>query len=224
MKHAAATPILSFLLVLTSLPGAAQFQALIVAEEAEAYRELTNGAIHEGAVRLIELMRETPGDDPAVAEALVGPSQLLCFAIYALMTWPDRSWLLQELFRADEYPSDKLLLAYAQAGSGVDGMWMSAYNALMQLAKTEHEAFRVAAMYILGDPYFYRGLPEQNPAVAELVLRYPDREFSRHLIEMPMYYTLDMAAKAQDTERYLLREKFTQRDSGASYPGARGAA
>ena len=184
--------------------AAAQFSARAATEHAQAYNEFATGALHEGAVRLIELLRDTPGDDASHADTLVGPSQLLGFAIASLMTWPDRTRLLTEVLNPDEYPTDKLLIATMQAGSGIQSMALPARKTLEDLAKTGHLAVRVTALYFLGEPYYYRGAASQKPSVAELVLAYPNLEFSRHLIEMPVYYTLDKAAQSADSDKYLL--------------------
>lgn len=195
--------VFSISLLLSSGLAAAQFQSNVAATQAQAYGELTSGALHDGAVRLIELLRDTPGDDASHADALVGPSQLLGFAIASLMTWPDRTRLLTEVLNPDEYPTDKLLIATMQAGSGIQSMALPARKTLEDLAKSGHLAVRVTALYILGEPYYYRGKPSQKPSVAELVLSYPNLEFSRCLIEMPVYYTLDKAAKAAAADRNL---------------------
>jgi len=191
--------------LIAAAPAAAQFQATVAAAEAQAHQELTSGAVHDGAVRLVELLRDAPGDDAAVADSFVGPSQLLGFAIASLMTWPDRG-RLGEILKPDEYPTDKLLIAVMQAGSGMQNLALPARKTLEDLAKLDHLAVRVTALYILGGPYYYRGMPPQKPSVAEMVLSYPELEFSRCLIEMPVYYTLDKIAKTGDVDRYLFED------------------
>ena len=198
----------SCLLALILASGTAAGDAGLDAGSRERYaaacRAISSGEIFDGAVELIELLRDVPGDDAALADAFVGPSQLLGFAIASLMDWPDRTRLLSDVFKPDEYPTDQLLISTMQAGSGIQGIALPARVALEKLAKDSHQAVRAAALYILAQPYYFPGTSTQNPAIAELVLAYPELEFSQCLIEMPVYYALDEARKAGSGEKNLL--------------------
>lgn len=169
-----------------------------------AYRAMTNGQAFEGAVALVEMMRTVPGDDASIADSLVGPWQLLGFAYYYLFDWPNRTDLETEVLKPDEYVSDKLFMAVMDAGSGDQGKAGVALYRLEGLSKSEHLAVRVVALYIVGEPYFFGGEYAQKPAVAEMVLNYPNLDFRRCIIEMPVYYTLDAARKADKSDQYLL--------------------
>lgn len=172
----------------------------------DAHALMTSGQAWDGAVALIELLRAVPADDITLADAFVGPSQLLGFAVASLFGWPERNRLLGEVLKPADYPTDQLLISAMQAGSGIPQMAFPARAALEQLAKGEHLPVKAAALYFLGDPYYYPNSPAQHPAVAELVLSYPDLEFSRCLIEIPVYNALDAAREKGKSDAYLLED------------------
>ncbi len=176
------------------------------AEYEQAYREMTGGNAVDGVIRLIELVRTVPGDDVNYADSFVGPAQLLGFGVASLLDWPERTRLLLEVLKPEEEPADKLLIAGMQAGSGIQAMAFPARAALEELSKSDHLAVRATALYLLGEPYYYSGAYTQNPAIAGLVLSYPQLEFTRCIIEMPVYYTLDKASKGATENTNLLQD------------------
>ncbi len=172
----------------------------------DAYGLMTKGEPYAATVQLIELLRTVPGDDVQWADALIGPSQLLGFSVASLLDWPQRSTLLEEVLQPDTYPTDALLIAALKAGSGVQSMALPAQMTLKQLGEGKHLAVKAAALYILGQPYYYSGSHMQSPAMAELVLNYPNLEFSRCLVEIPVYNTLSKALEEGVSEKNLLGE------------------
>jgi len=175
----------------TGEPGQLGMEARAV--YAAAYQAMTTGHAYDGTVQLIELLREVPSDDVRQADAFVGPSQLLGFAVASLMDWPERGELLANVLKPNAYPTDELLIAALQAGSGVQSMAFPARKTLERLSQGKHLAVRAAALYILGEPYYYSGAYTQIPAVADLVLNYPTLEFTRCIIETPVLRTVDKA-------------------------------
>lgn len=176
------------------------------AEYELAYRDMTGGNAVEGVIRLIELVRTVPGDNVGYADSLVGPAQLLGFGVASLLDWPDRTLLLNDVLKPEEEPSDKLLIAAMQAGSGIQAMALPARAILGELAKSDHLAVRATALYFLGESYYYGGTPSQNPAAAELFLSYPQLEFTRCVIETPVYNALGRAAKGELADPNLLQD------------------
>lgn len=168
-----------------------------------AYEAMTTGDAYDGAVQLIELLRTVPGDDVAWADALIGPFQLLSFSIIALMDWPERTQLQKEVMQPEVYPSDALFIAAMQAGSGDQSMALPGRFALEKLSTIDHQAVRATALYFLAQPYYFPGAPAQQPAAAELFICYPKLEFTRFIVEMPAYYTLDKAVKEAGPGRSL---------------------
>lgn len=169
-----------------------------------AYEAVTHGSAYDGTVQLIEMLRAVPGDDVAHSDSLIGPAQLLGFSVASLLDWPQRTSLLSDVLEPNTYETDELLIASMQAGSGVQSMALPARFKLKKLSESNHLAVKVAALYILGEPYYYSGTYTQDPAVAELVLSYPNLEFTRCIIEMPVYNALGDAINDGASEKYLL--------------------
>jgi hypothetical protein len=167
---------------------------------------MTSGQAYEGTVELIELLRTVEASDITMADALVGPAQLLGFSIASLLDWPQRTQLLNEVFQPEEYPTDKLTIAAMKAGSGVQGVALPARASLLELAKSDHLPVHAAALYFLGQPYYYGWASSQEPAVAELVLNYPELDFSQCLIEIPVYYALKDGVNSGESDANLLKD------------------
>ena len=187
--------VLTTCIVAAAIGGAAvatagQLDANQTSSYVQAYDFMGSGQAYEGTVQLIELLRTVDGSDITMADALIGPAQLLGFSIASLLDWPQRTQLLTEVFQPDAYPTDKFAIAAMKAGSGVQGMALPARATLLELAKSDHLPVRAAALYILGQPYYYGWASSQEPAVAELVLNYPDLAFSKCLIEIPVFQTI----------------------------------
>lgn len=167
------------------VPGlaTAQFQAEIGKTEAEAYRELTSGAVWDGTVRLIELLRDAPGDDPALADAMVGPAQLLGFSVAFLMDWGDRRRLLGEVLDPKTYVTDKLLIAALKCGADLHQVeTFGAIHDLQQIAEGDHEAAAATAMCALADSYYFRKFPHIQESTARVFLNYGNLELARALL------------------------------------------
>lgn len=174
----------------------AQKQAFSIQEDyTKAFTQMTTGDAYEGAVTLVAAFRECPGDDARLTDELVGPAQLLAFSAASLMDWPQRNQMLEEVLDPKEHEFDRLFVAAMKAGSGIDSMALPAYGELMQLAKSDHLAIKLTALYILAEPYFYKKFPQQEAAIAEMVLAYPDLQMTRHLVEMPVWGALKAASK-----------------------------
>jgi len=186
----------------TSAAEAVQAQGAYAA----AYQAMTTGRAYEGTIQLIELLRQVPDNDVKQADVFVGPSQLLGFSVASLMDWPERAELLAKVLAPDTYPTDELLIAALQAGSGIQSMALPARATLERLSQGKHLGVRAAALYILGEPYYYSGAYTQMPAVIDLVLNYPTLEFTRCIIETPVFRTVDKALNEGKTDTNLFED------------------
>lgn len=178
-------------LLLVSGLAAAQFQAEIQKTEAEAYGELTSGAVWDGTVRLIKLLRDVPPDDAALADAMVGPAQLLGFSVAFLMDWGERIKLLGEVLDPAKYVTDKLLIAGLKVGGDL-GQYetLRAVHDLQQIAKGEHEAAAATALCALSDSYYFRTFPHIQETSVRLYLNYGYLELARGLLRQSVRTTI----------------------------------
>jgi hypothetical protein len=158
-----------------------------------AFSRMTSGDAVGGAEILIEALRSCPPDQAEAADRFVGPAQLLGFSIASLMDWPERRLVEEELLRPEAHPTDRLLLAAMKAGSGMDTLALPAYGELIALAKLDHLPVRLTALYFIAQPYYYDRKFQQDAAVAEMLLNFPDLAMTRNLVEIPVWNTLKAA-------------------------------
>lgn len=166
----------------------------------------TSGAAYDAALLLIDMNRKCPSDDFAMAEALIGPGQLLGFIIASLMDWPERSSLLNHVLEPDTYPTDKLLIAVMKAGSGIQTMAATSYAQLIQLTQGEHQAVKVAALGIISSPYYFPKRYMREAATGELALRYPQLNVTRYNTEGSVFKMLRLAKEQGEHDVYLLKD------------------
>ena len=197
MRHAVPAFLFSILLFSGTVTGATPLQETIKAVEAQAYRDFTNGDIHEGAVRLIELARALPDNDASVINDLIGPAQLLGFAVSSLMhDWPGIHRLENEVLQPDIYPTDKLLIAAKNRLSGSQRDALMSQWEFLQLSRSEHQWVRTIALFSYSEPFFYgKNLIQNYAVISSLLLSHSELELSRHLVELPVYARLNKAVK-----------------------------
>lgn len=194
--------------------GAGMGGTAIEAVETRAYDQLIAGEVWEGSLALVDLLRTVPGDDPALADSMTGPAQLLGFAVTFLMNWDQRRALQNEYLKPDEYVTDRLLIAGVKVAADLGrAKYLESYVTLREIATGDHEAARVAALCFLADPYYFQDLPSVKRHTAELYLRYGDRAIARNLLRQ----TLCKTVKAQVAQPPAKKSVF----AGILYSGGR---
>jgi hypothetical protein len=168
-----------------------RYQAVIAEEEAAAYREMTSGAVWDGTVRLIELLRGVPPDDPLLADSMVGPAQLLGFSVAFLMDWPERFKLLAEVLDPKAYVTDKLLIAGVKCGGDL-GQYetMRAVHDLLTISRGDHEAAAATALCALSSTYYFRTYPHIKTTTARLYIHYGNLELARGVLRQSVRNTV----------------------------------
>ena len=199
---------ISLMLALASMPGWAQAgQAAIAKAEAAAYAQITKGEVWEGTIALIDLLRAVPGDDPALADSMTGPAQLLGFSIAFLLNWDQRNALEDEYLDPKAYITDQLLVAGVKVASGLGrDKWLQALHDFMIIADGEHQAARVGAMCFLADPYYFHDLQSLQRHTAELYLHYGDRAVARNLLRQRLCNTVNEQSKKPQANKTIFSE------------------
>ncbi|MCK5862030.1 MAG: hypothetical protein KAH38_06075, partial [Candidatus Hydrogenedentes bacterium] len=203
-RHLAAKT--TVLCIVLSIPLSAQTFNIQQTYET-AFQLATGGDPYQAAITLIETGRQVPGDDASIADDLVGPAQFAGFIGAFLLDDNQRFRILTEVIDEKQYELDHLLVAALQAFSGVQTKSFSGIAKLeLHLSKSKNKPIKVAALYMLGSPYYFRGFRKQIPSVAELVLVYPDLELTRHIVETPVWRTSRLAIEKNQKNVYLLKD------------------
>ncbi len=196
--------------VAVACPVAAQQTMPLQQEYETAFDLATSGAAFDAAVLLFEAVRELPGDDPALAEALIGPAQLLVFIAASLTDYNDWMRFLNHVVDEDNHVTDQLIASGLRAGMPGQGRRFVGYHGLKTASGDEHQAVKVAALFARAAPYWLANMPqnrnEYHSAVAEMVLRYPNLSLSRHVIEMSVWRTAKEAAMSGERDVHLFQD------------------
>jgi hypothetical protein len=155
-------------------------RAALLSARSQAEMLISQGEFIQAGNGLLASLRALPPDRSELADPAHGNLQLAVFMMEYLMPESTLTEFVTSHAKADEFVTDKLVLAVYDMfiGQASEGN-MAAARALTYLTTNENQVVRAIALYVVTDPYFFDNQEFTEQHIALLSTDYPDLELTQ---------------------------------------------